>query len=141
MVTIVEVPFQNLLQTTEIAQSSFIWLDKEVNSWENNMYKEIAKEKFTGSEVSAFYCETIEQALQALDKTVKAVLIVSGSMGQFLLPRISPLKKHPALRSVIVFCWNVARHQQWAANHPLVSAVYDDFSDVLDKLEQKLSSA
>ena len=141
MVTIVEVPFQNLLQTTEIAQSSFIWLDKEINSLENKMYKEIAEEKFKGSEVSGFYCSTIEQALEALDKTVKAVLIVSGSMGQFLLPRISPLKKHPALRSVIVFCWNVARHQQWAANHPLVSAVYDDFSDVLDKLEQNLSSA
>ena len=51
MVTIVEVPFQNLLQTTEIAQSSFIWLDKEINSLENKMYKEIAEEKFKGSEV------------------------------------------------------------------------------------------
>ena len=73
--------FQNLLQTTEIAQSSFIWLDKEINSLENKMYKEIAEEKFKGSEVSGFYCQTTEQALQALDKTVKAVLIVSGSTG------------------------------------------------------------
>ena len=81
MVTIVEVPYQNLLQTTAIAQSSFIWLDKGVNSWENTKYKEIAKEKFKGSEVSGFYCQTTEQALQALDKTVKAVLIVSGSTG------------------------------------------------------------
>jgi hypothetical protein len=70
----------------------------------------------------------MEEGIDLLNTTVKAVLIVSGRMGQVLLPKINHMKN---LLSVIVFCGNVQAHKAWANNFDKVKGVVIDFNQAL----------
>jgi len=59
---------------------------------------------------------------------VKAVVIVSGRMGQILLPRINHMQN---ISSVIVFCGNIDFHKTWANKFEKIKGVVSDFNKVL----------
>ena len=56
---------------------------------------------------------------------MKALVIVSGRMGQILLPRINHMQN---ILSVIVFCGNIDFHKTWANKFEKIKGVVSDFN-------------
>jgi hypothetical protein len=59
-----------------------------------------------------------------LNSSVKSVIIVPGSVGQSLIPKLySGLREAPNIYAIIIFCQAVEHHRQWAANYPKIYLV------------------
>ena len=59
-----------------------------------------------------------------LNSSVKSVIIVPGSVGQSLIPKLySGLREAPNIYAIIVYCLNVDYHKQWSANYPKILLV------------------
>src|SRR4051812_22596561 len=56
-------------------------------------------------------CETCIDFLADELKEEKVFLIVSGTMGEHLIPRV---KHDIRLDSIYIFCWKKSKHEQWA---------------------------
>jgi len=51
--------------------------------------------------------ETIEEGIELINDTVKAVVITSGSLGKALVPKIQNFGN---LMGILVFCYNKSEH-------------------------------
>jgi hypothetical protein len=69
---------------------------------------------------------------------VKTVVIISGRMGQVLVPRVNHMEN---LLSIIVFCGNLKFHKEWSSSYSKVKNVVDDFSKALEASEKILKDA
>jgi hypothetical protein len=59
---------------------------------------------------------------------VKAVVIISGRMGQVLVPRVNHMEN---LKGIIVFCGNLEFHKDWSRDYAKVKNVVDNFEHAL----------
>ncbi|CAM4744774.1 unnamed protein product [Rotaria magnacalcarata] len=98
---------------------TYLWLDVDVNATEYNL--DIQKElrqiidhlrTFTDSDQCEQYIRKV--------KHEKLVLIVSGTLGRKLVPRIHDL---PQFSACYVFCKNEAANEQWANQYNKINAV------------------
>ncbi|CAF3875894.1 unnamed protein product, partial [Rotaria sp. Silwood1] len=62
----------------------------------------------------------------------KAFMIVSGSLGQQLVPDIEAMQQ---LESVYVFCGNQSYHEQWANKVPKIKGVYTKIEPICEALK------
>ena len=89
---------------------SLIWLDASINSEENID----AQKKFRSS---INYLQTFEQVdqcenyIRSVSSQDRIVLVISGGLGQQLVPKIHHLDQ---VYSIYVYCANKQFHQQWA---------------------------
>ena len=90
---------------------TLFWLDAEVNLSEHN--KTVQKQLRTiGKQLNAF--DDVEQCrrmIEAFNKQERLILIVSGRLGQMLVPDIHSL---PQLTAIYVYCRDKTLHEQWA---------------------------
>jgi hypothetical protein len=98
-VTVVEVPFQNLLEPRKISYCRVIWIDNNVYNDENTDYYNFYKDEF--KDIDLVLSDNIEEGIELINNTVKAVVITSGGLGSALLPKIQNFKN---LMGVLVFC-------------------------------------
>ncbi len=126
-VTVVEVPFQNLLEPREISYCRVIWIDNNVYSNENTTYYNIYADKF--KDIDLVLSDNIEEGIELINNTVKAVVITSGGLGSALLPKIQNFKN---LMGVLVFCFNTDYHQTWASKYEKVEGVTSDLGEALE---------
>jgi hypothetical protein len=63
----------------------------------------------------------------------KAFMIVSGALGQHLVPQIHGISQ---LDSIYVFCGNKSRHEQWAKEWSKVKGVFTEIGPICDSLQQ-----
>ena len=61
-----------------ISYSRIIWIDVEVNNYENREYQYILKSKFKDFELVA--TDDIDEGIELIKSTVKAVVICSGGV-------------------------------------------------------------
>lgn len=59
---------------------------------------------------------------------MKAVVIISGRMGQVLVPRVNHMEN---LKGIIVFCGNLKFHKGWSSGYAKVKNVVDSFEHAL----------
>lgn len=85
--------------------SQVIWIDGNYKSDENKSYRSKFEQNFINFGFSIV--GTIEDALEKINETVKAVIIISGQMGEHLIPRIH---HRGNVVSICVFCMNVDYH-------------------------------
>ena len=78
-------------------------------------------------------CTRADQCIQFLQDTQneKAFLIVSGSLGQKLVPHIHPLSQVDA---IYVFCSDKSRHEAWAKDYPKVKGVHTKIEVICKEL-------
>ena len=78
-------------------------------------------------------CTRADQCIQFLQDTQneKAFLIVSGSLGQKLVPHIHPLSQVDA---IYVFCGDKSRHEAWAKDYPKVKGVHTKIEVICKEL-------
>ncbi|UJR12859.1 hypothetical protein I4U23_017033 [Adineta vaga] len=111
----------------------FIWLDSTIDG--NNKDCQIIMAQlrrvvgdvntYTDGEQCIQYIETIQDR--------KACMIMSGSLGEHLAPRIHDLTQ---VDSIFIFCGNKKHHEQWAKEWPKIKGVFTEIKPICDALKQ-----
>ena len=97
---------------------SLIWLDAEVNNSKDN----IDVQKRLRSVIN--YLKTFqdiiecEEYIRSVPDGDRLLLIVSGGLGQELVPRIHKLRQ---ILSIYVFCFDRKKHEEWTNKYCKVS--------------------
>jgi len=90
-----------------------IWLDSDVNNSEENQHAQ-QEIRLTINHIVPFEepdsCETHIKSVSPHDRLV---LIVSGGLGEFIVPRIHEIRQ---VTSIYVYCMNKTKHDEWAKN-------------------------
>ena len=67
-------------------QLSLVWLDSKMGGEENQYYQDVIKKEYDNIVYS--FVQTEEDALEAINSSVKTILIVSGKEGSSLIPKL-----------------------------------------------------
>ncbi|TNV85109.1 hypothetical protein FGO68_gene17157 [Halteria grandinella] len=127
VLTLVELPRQNLLAIRPIVFTRLIWLDANINTEENKKYAKKLDEEF--KEIGYSQGQSIEEGIRLINSSVRSVIIVSGSMGITLIPRIQLLKQ---VKIIAIFCGkNKERYLPLMETYSKVKIVANNFHQVM----------
>ncbi|CAF3309085.1 unnamed protein product [Rotaria socialis] len=110
-----------------------LWLDAEVNISEENR---IAQQQLrsTINHVTTFEDGNLcQQYIQSISIYDRIILIVSGRLGQEVVPRIHDLRQ---LSSIYVYCIDKQKNEEWAKNFTKVMAVTVDIDHLIDRIKR-----
>ncbi|CAF3583222.1 unnamed protein product [Rotaria sp. Silwood1] len=112
--------------------SLLIWLDANINESEDDYKAALHELRCIIASVATF--TDVRECLDFLSKikNKKVVMIVSGSLGQQIIPEI---QEWPQLESVYVFCGNQSIHEKWARQIPKVRGVHTQIDPILKALQ------
>ncbi len=88
-----------------------IWLDATVNSSEENVEAQQQLRKSINHLTTFDDDNDCEEYIRSVPKEDRIVLIVSGQLGQKIVPRIHQLRQ---IFSIYVYCMNKKQNEQWA---------------------------
>jgi hypothetical protein len=98
-----------------------IWVDNSVNSSKNNIDAQ-QQLRITISHLLTFDDDQqCIQYLHTLSNDDRVILIVSGKLGQILVPQIIHFRQ---IISIYIYCMNKQIYQQWAKNFSKVFYFY-----------------
>ncbi|CAF2095426.1 unnamed protein product [Rotaria magnacalcarata] len=117
---------------TSLETFRIFWLDKNVHSEENKRSQIILRAIINNLKV--FDDETeCEKVIRDVSVADRIVLIVSGSLGYEIVPKVHNLEQ---LSSVYVFCWDKAKNEIWAQNFPKVKELYVKLDDLINRIQE-----
>ena len=76
-----------------------------------------------------------EQYILSLDNVDKVFLIVSGSIGETLLPSIHD---HVQIVRIYVFCVDTHKHQQWVRRFCKIRGIFKEPKAMVDRLQRDI---
>ena len=100
-----------------LVSNELIWLDQSAgNAQESRHAEEHLRQRFNDIK---FYKQVdhCEGYIRLLQKTARIIIVVSGRLGQEIVPRIHNL---PQVSSIYVYCMNKQKYEQWAQSFPKV---------------------
>jgi hypothetical protein len=106
-----------------------IWLDINIVKESNDYVKTVTPLRSVINTIKTY--TDSEECIQFITSmgNEKACILVSGSVGQHIVPRIHSM---PQVDSIFVFCGDLTRHRQWAAEWPKIMVN----SQILDRFVQ-----
>ncbi|CAF1352040.1 unnamed protein product [Rotaria sordida] len=109
-----------------------IWLDADFDESKNDYKQSMEQLRNTISTIITF--TDADQCVDYLTdiKDEKVFLIVSGSLGQYI---ISEIQACPQLNSVYVFCDNQSMHEHWAKIIPKIKGIYTQIEPICKVLQ------
>ncbi|CAF1528925.1 unnamed protein product [Rotaria sp. Silwood1] len=109
-----------------------IWLDANLNESNEDFKKSLQKIQYLVASIKTF--TDAEECIDFLSasKKEKVFMIVSGSLGQHVIPKIHAL---PQLDSIYVFCSNQSIHEEWARTMPKVKGVHTTIESICEALQ------
>ncbi|CAF3425686.1 unnamed protein product [Rotaria sp. Silwood2] len=109
-----------------------IWLDANIDETQEDFKKSIEHLRHVVRTIRTFTdaqeCVTFLSKI----KEEKAFMIVSGSLGQQIIPDI---QAWPQLDSVYVLCDNKSVHEQWVKKIPKIKDVYTQIEEICEALK------
>jgi len=118
-----------------------IWVDSSLhckNSSDDDIQHLIAALHLIVNSIKIFdTCETCIDFIHHQVKEEKVFLIVSGSLGEQLVPQIENDIK---LDSIYVFFWKKFKHEQWATKeqHHKIMGIFTDIQDICNRLKEDI---
>lgn len=103
--------------TGNLESVSCLWLDQNVNSTEDNRQTHQELRQIINYLKIFDNSDRCEEYIRQI-KHEKVVLIVSGSLGRHIVPKIHPLSQ---LSACYVFCGDQKANEQWARDFNKVS--------------------
>jgi len=87
-----------------------IWLDININENSTDCRNTITHLRCAVNDINIFTDST--ECVRFLDKITdnKACMIISGSIGQYIVPRVHNMFQ---IDSIFIFCGNKKHHEQW----------------------------
>ena len=118
---------------TRIVQNYLlVWVDANATTSNEDSQHTLEQLRTTVNEVNTFVepdqCLTFLQDIQL----EKVFLIVSGSLGRDLVPRIHPMTQVDA---IFIFCGDKSRHEEWVKKWPKVKGVHTKIKPICEALE------
>ncbi|CAM6005317.1 unnamed protein product, partial [Sphagnum balticum] len=110
-----------------------IWLDNESNNNSADCQNTISQLRQAVNDINRF--NDGEECMQFIDNITdtKACMIVSGSLGQDIVPRIHNM---PQVDSIFIFCRDQKHHEQWVKDWPKIRGVFTEISPICIALKQ-----
>ena len=109
-----------------------IWVDANIDQTNKDCQNTLKKLRSVVNDVNI--CTEPEQCIQCLndiDKE-KAFIIVSGSLGQHLVPNIHAM---PHVDAIYIFCGNKSRHEEWTKKWAKVKGIHTDIKPICEALQ------
>ncbi|CAF2404461.1 unnamed protein product [Rotaria sp. Silwood2] len=116
---------------------SLVWLDDSAGQDPNakEIFRTLFEQVFIFTESTA----CLELVESADTETPCILLLVSGKYGQMLVKdRFQAL---PQVKDIYVYCFDVAKHNQWAQNCDKVRCVDSDFGRILKYMQSSVQKA
>lgn len=97
---------------------SLLWLDASVNKSPENIAAQTKLRAIINRLETFETVESCEEYIQKCSAGDRLVLIVSGMMGQTIVPRIDSLRQ---IISVYIYCFNEAKNREWSRQYSKVN--------------------
>ena len=107
----------NIENTSNISNYNVIWLDTSIHSKQNAHLQTRLRSVVVQLQVFEDVVQC-EQYIQSAFDTNQFIFIVSGKLGQEIIPRIHG---YSIIYAIYVYCVNKDSYQVWAREYPKVS--------------------
>ncbi|CAF1157553.1 unnamed protein product [Rotaria sp. Silwood1] len=109
-----------------------IWLDANIDESQEDFKNSLAHLRHIVASITTF--TNVQECTDFLREieSEKAFMIVSGSLGQHIVPKIYTW---PQLHSIYVFCNNRSVHEQWAKNILKIKGVHTNIESICKALQ------
>lgn len=110
-----------------------VWLDCMIDDNSSDCRNTITQLRRIVNTVNTF--TDSEQCIEFMElmKTENICLIISGTLGQSIVPRVHNL---PQVNTIFVFCMKKPYHQQWAKSCSKVKGVFNQIKPICEALKQ-----
>ena len=110
-----------------------VWLDQTIDE-ENNRdcQKNLAQLRAIVNRVKTFTDPDHCVDFLAKLNDEKVCIIMSGSLGQTTVPRVHEISQ---VNSIIIFCGNIAWHEQWTKDWPKIKGVCNHITSICETLK------
>ncbi|CAF1285744.1 unnamed protein product [Adineta steineri] len=115
-----------------------LWVDTDIDLTDKGCQNTLTQLKNVVNDVNL--CTEPNQCIQVLNKFDKerAFVIVSGSLGQHLVPKIHSI---PKLDTIYIFCGDQSRHEGWAHNWTKIKGVHANIKDICQALQLNIKQS
>ena len=109
-----------------------IWVDANINPSSKDCQNTLAQLRSVVNYINTF--TEPEQCVQFLNdvRNEKAFVIVSGALGQKLVPKIHGMQQ---LDAMYIFCGNKSIHEQWTGKWAKIRGVYTEITPICEALQ------
>ncbi|CAF0970358.1 unnamed protein product [Adineta steineri] len=109
-----------------------IWLDSNIDETNNDCQNTITKLRRVVNDINIH--TNGDQCLEFIQTIIdkKVCLIVSGSLGQHIVPRVHNISQ---VDSIFIFCGNKNYHEQWAKDWPKIKGVFTGIKSICEALK------
>ncbi|CAF0832427.1 unnamed protein product [Adineta steineri] len=110
-----------------------VWLDSNIDETNDDCQNTITKLRYAVNDIKTY--TNVDQCLEFIQTVVdnKICLIISGSLGQHIVPRVHNLSQ---VDSVFIFCSSAKHHEQWAKDWPKIKGVFTDITPICEALKE-----
>jgi hypothetical protein len=109
-----------------------VWVDANMDQPNKDCQNTLVQLRSIANDVN-IYTEP-DQCIQFLNtiNNEKAFIIVSGGLGQHLVPRIHDM---PQVDAIYIFCNNKSRHEEWTKKWAKIKGVYTEIKSICQALQ------
>ncbi|CAF1168611.1 unnamed protein product [Rotaria sordida] len=100
-----------IIQENNLESVYMIWLDAEVNQLQHNIDAQQQIQSIINHLKIFQNIQDCEKYINQISKDDRILLIVSGQLGQEIVPRIHHYRQ---IFSIYVYCMNKAKNEEWA---------------------------
>ncbi len=110
-----------------------IWLDNNFNDNSADCHNTITHLRRAVNTINTF--TDGEECIQFLERinNEKACIIISGSLGQHIVPRIHNMSQ---VDSIFIFCGNKTYHEELAKDWPKIKGIFTEITPICEALKQ-----
>jgi tetratricopeptide (TPR) repeat protein len=126
--------FKHQRNNLEMVQNILlIWLDINIVKNSDDYLKTITSLRSIVNTIKAY--TDSEECIRFIKimGNEKACILISGSVGQHIVPRIHDMLQ---VDSIFVFCSDLTRHRQWAAEWPKIHGVFTRLAPICEALKR-----
>ncbi|CAF3343040.1 unnamed protein product [Rotaria sp. Silwood2] len=112
---------------------NIIWCDKKIRDDENQRSFEKLKNSLSKEQYQIVQCDTNEQSIKFTKSNIQnnLILIASGSAGHEIVSKVG---YYFHIKGIIIFCSAIEYHRTWAKQYKKVLLVTNQFSQVIQKI-------
>ncbi|CAF2839612.1 unnamed protein product [Rotaria sp. Silwood2] len=125
---------ENTLTTNDF---QIVWLDNHIEDIKQSDYvrRKVDLEHFIKHLKTYKELAECQQYIASLDNADKVFLIVSGSIGEKMLPSIHELTQ---IVCIYIFCVDTHKHQEWGKKYSKIRGIFSASKIMLDRLQRDI---
>jgi tetratricopeptide (TPR) repeat protein len=110
-----------------------IWLDSSIDKDNTDCQNTITQLRHTVNDVNTF--TDGDRCIQFINTitTNKACMIISGSLGQHIVPRVHNMSQ---VDSIFIFCGNKKPHEEWTKEWSKIKGIFTEIKPICEALKQ-----